>query len=172
MVKVGYGECRFSENNGLFYEHVPCSRVRLPQESLLIYVYFRGLILHSPYNCLSELIRTVTWENPNAIRCAMETLPIANSTQKIDVGTDWRLFTVAEDVMQSMTQVPIHFINITAMSEVRKDAHTSVHTLRQGKVLTPEQQANPATYADCIHWCLPGLPDVWNEFLYAKIMSN
>lgn len=117
------------------------------------------------------MTRTVTWGNPNAIRCAMETLPITNNTQRIDVGTDWRLFAAAEDVMQSMGQVPVHYINITALSEVRKDAHTSVHTLRQGKVLTPEQQADPATYADCIHWCLPGLPDVWNEFLYAEIMS-
>ncbi|KAJ4772714.1 Protein trichome birefringence [Rhynchospora pubera] len=121
---------------------------------------------------MSPAHETVTWENPNAIRCAMETLPIRNSTGRIDVGTDWRLFTIAEDVIQSMRQVPVHYINITALSEVRKDAHTSVHTLRKGKVLTPEQQADPATYADCIHWCLPGLPDVWNEFLYAKIMSN
>ncbi|KAF3336967.1 protein ESKIMO 1-like protein [Carex littledalei] len=120
---------------------------------------------------MSPAHETVTWGNPNAIRCAMETLPITNNTQRIDVGTDWRLFTAAEDVMQSMGQVPVHYINITALSEVRKDAHTSVHTLRQGKVLTPEQQADPATYADCIHWCLPGLPDVWNEFLYAEIMS-
>jgi hypothetical protein len=46
-----------------------------------------------------------------------------------------------------------------------------VHTLRQGKLLTPEQQADPKTYADCIHWCLPGLPDTWNHFLYAHIIS-
>ncbi|GFY82114.1 trichome birefringence-like protein [Actinidia rufa] len=69
-------------------------------------------------------------------------------------------------------QVPVHFLNITTLSEYRKDAHTSVYTIRQGKMLTDEQKADPATYADCIHWCLPGLPDTWNEFLYARIISR
>jgi hypothetical protein len=66
----------------------------------------------------------------------------------------------------------VHFVDITGLSELRKDAHTSVHTLRQGKLLTPEQQADPKTYADCIHWCLPGLPDTWNHFIYAQIVSS
>nr|CAD1841917.1 unnamed protein product [Ananas comosus var. bracteatus] len=102
----------------------------------------------------------------------METVPVMNRTTPLDVGTDWRLFTVADEVIRSMKKVPVHFVNITALSELRKDAHTSVHTLRQGKLLTPEQQADPATYADCIHWCLPGLPDIWNEFLFARIVSS
>ncbi|GFY83497.1 trichome birefringence-like protein [Actinidia rufa] len=67
---------------------------------------------------------------------------------------------------------PVYFLNITTLSEYRKDAHTSVYTIRQGKMLTDEQKADPATYADCIHWCLPGLPDMWNEFLYARIISR
>ena len=87
------------------------------------------------------------------------------------VGTDYRLFSVAENVTRSL-KVPVYFLNITRLSEFRKDAHTSVHTIRQGKMLTPEQQADPNTYADCIHWCLPGLPDTWNEFLYTRIISR
>ncbi|CAA6654741.1 unnamed protein product [Spirodela intermedia] len=69
-------------------------------------------------------------------------------------------------------KVPISFLNITTLSEYRKDAHTSVDTLRQGKLLTPEQKADPQVYADCIHWCLPGLPDTWNELLYALIIHR
>jgi hypothetical protein len=102
----------------------------------------------------------------------METQPISNRSATLDVGTDWRLYAGAQDVMQTFRRVPVHFVDITALSELRKDAHTSVHTLRQGKLLTPEQQADPQTYADCIHWCLPGLPDTWNEFLYAHIVSR
>lgn len=89
----------------------------------------------------------------------------------LNVGTDRRLLVVAANVTQSM-KVPVNFINITKLSEYRKDAHTSVHTIRQGKMLTPEQQADPTTFADCIHWCLPGLPDTWNEFLYTRIVSR
>ena len=90
----------------------------------------------------------------------------------LQVGTDRRLFVVANNVTQSMKVVPVNFLNITTLSEFRKDAHTSVYTIRQGKMLTPEQQADPATYADCIHWCLPGLPDTWNEFHYTRIISQ
>ncbi|MED6118532.1 Xylan O-acetyltransferase 1 [Stylosanthes scabra] len=123
------------------------------------------------FNSMSPLhIRSADWNNPDGIKCAKETTPIP-STSTPQVGTDRRLFVIANNVTQSM-KVPVNFINITTLSEFRKDAHTSIYTIRQGKLLTPEQQANPATYADCIHWCLPGLPDTWNEFLYARIISQ
>ena len=100
-----------------------------------------------------------------------ETSPIQNVTTPPNVGTDRRLCTIATDVIQSM-KLPVNFINITTLSEYRKDAHTSIYTIRQGKLLTADQMANPAVYADCIHWCLPGLPDTWNEFLYTRIVSH
>ncbi|CAD6334114.1 unnamed protein product [Miscanthus lutarioriparius] len=112
------------------------------------------------------------WGSPNAIKCFSETQPAINYTKKLEVGTDWDLFATAQRVTRSMKKVPVHFINITALSEIRKDAHTSVHTLRQGKLLTAEQKANPRKFADCIHWCLPGVPDTWNEFVYGHIVSS
>ncbi|KAH0665462.1 hypothetical protein KY290_030002 [Solanum tuberosum] len=116
-------------------------------------------------------IKSLDWENPDGIKCAKETAPILNTSMPLNVGTDKRLFVIAANVTRSIN-VPVYFLNITTLSEYRKDAHTSVHTIRQGKMLTPEQQADPATYADCIHWCLPGLPDTWNEFLYSRIISR
>ncbi|CAO2817068.1 unnamed protein product [Amaranthus hypochondriacus] len=117
-------------------------------------------------------IKSLDWENPDGIKCALETMPITNMTMPLNVGTDRRLFRAAHNVTQSMKRVPVSFLNITTLSEYRKDAHTSVHTIRQGKLLDAEQQADPEHYADCIHWCLPGLPDTWNEFLYTKIISR
>ncbi|XP_066384404.1 xylan O-acetyltransferase 6-like [Miscanthus floridulus] len=127
-------------------------------------VFFMGM---SPNHITPE-----AWGNQDGIKCAMETLPITNRSASLDVGTDWRLYAGAQEVLPTLRRVPVHFVDITALSELRKDAHTSVHTLRQGKLLTPEQQADPRTYADCIHWCLPGLPDTWNQFLYARIASS
>ncbi|RLN41532.1 protein trichome birefringence-like 28 [Panicum miliaceum] len=127
-------------------------------------VFFMGM---SPNHITPE-----AWDNQGGIKCAMETLPITNRSASLDVGTDWRLYAGAQEVLPTLRRVPVHFVDITALSELRKDAHTSVHTLRQGKLLTPEQQADPKTYADCIHWCLPGLPDTWNQFLYARIASS
>lgn len=124
-------------------------------------------------NLNSQIVnnRSLDWENPDGIKCALETTPILNTSMYLDVGTDRRLFVIADNVTRSM-KVPVHFLNITTLSEYRKDAHTSVYTIRQGKMLNDEQKADPATYADCIHWCLPGLPDVWNEFLYTRIISR
>ncbi|KAL1348273.1 xylan O-acetyltransferase 1 isoform X2 [Arachis hypogaea] len=116
-------------------------------------------------------IKSEDWNNPEGIKCAKETTPVTNMSTPLNVGTDRRLFVIANNVTKSM-KVPVYFINITTLSEFRKDAHTSVYTIRQGKMLTKEQQADPATYADCIHWCLPGLPDTWNEFLYTRIISQ
>ncbi|XP_021769204.1 protein ESKIMO 1-like [Chenopodium quinoa] len=117
-------------------------------------------------------IKSLDWDNPDGIKCALETTPILNTSMPINVGTDKRLFRIAHNITQSMKRVPVSFLNITSLSEYRKEAHTSVHTIKQGKLLTPEQQADPETFADCIHWCLPGLPDTWNEFLYTRIISS
>jgi hypothetical protein len=116
-------------------------------------------------------IRSLDWNNPDGIKCSKETAPILNMTTPLNVGTDSRLLVVEANVTQSMN-VPVYLLNITTLSEYRKDAHTSIYTTRQGQLLTEEQQADPKIYADCIHWCLPGLPDTWNEFLYTHIISH
>ncbi|KVI04832.1 PC-Esterase [Cynara cardunculus var. scolymus] len=66
------------------------------------------------------------------------------------------------------SKFPITFLNITQLSLYRKDAHTSIYK-KQWSPLTPKQIANPTSYADCVHWCLPGLQDTWNELLFAKL---
>ncbi|KAG7569888.1 PMR5 N-terminal domain [Arabidopsis thaliana x Arabidopsis arenosa] len=66
------------------------------------------------------------------------------------------------------SKTPITLLNITQMSNYRKDAHTSIYK-KQWSPLTAEQLENPTSYADCVHWCLPGLQDTWNELLFAKL---
>jgi hypothetical protein len=68
-------------------------------------------------------------------------------------------------------RTPVTYLNITHLSELRIDAHPSVYTItREGKLLSTEQQQQPLTYADCSHWCLPGLPDTWNMLLLDSLM--
>ncbi|GFP92761.1 protein eskimo 1 [Phtheirospermum japonicum] len=122
-------------------------------------------------NSRSIKVLSSNWNNPNEAACALETTPISNASMALEMGTDRRLLEVAKKVIND-TEIPVTLIDITALSEYRKDAHTSVYTIRQGKLLTPEQKADPATFADCLHWCLPGVPDTWNELLYAHIISN
>ncbi|KAK4480684.1 hypothetical protein RD792_013762 [Penstemon davidsonii] len=77
-------------------------------------------------------------------------------------------------IMQIITEefnksiVPITVLNITQISNYRKDAHTSIYKA-QWRNLTSKQLANPTSYADCIHWCLPGVQDTWNQLLFSKL---
>ncbi|CAM0955927.1 unnamed protein product [Alopecurus aequalis] len=86
-------------------------------------------------------------------------------------GTDSRrsvMRMIREILEGDGADVPVTFLNITQLSMYRKDAHTSIYK-KQWNPLTPEQIADPRTYADCVHWCLPGLQDIWNELLYTKL---
>ncbi|XP_010931950.1 protein trichome birefringence-like 11 [Elaeis guineensis] len=51
-------------------------------------------------------------------------------------------------------------LNVTQMTARRSDGHLSIFYLgRSGPA--------PLHRQDCSHWCLPGVPDAWNELLYA-----
>jgi hypothetical protein len=115
--------------------------------------------------------RNLDWDNPDGIKCSNETKPILNKSKPFDVGTNRQLFAIAVNVTRSM-KVPVNFLNVTTLSEYRKDAHTSIYTAIEGKLLSPEEKSDPLKYADCLHWCLPGLPDTWNELLYTYIISR
>ncbi|KDP44744.1 hypothetical protein JCGZ_01244 [Jatropha curcas] len=110
--------------------------------------------------------RSSDWNNPNGVNCAGETLPILNTSMALDLGTDRKISAIAANVIGSM-KIPVHFLNITTLSEYRKDAHPSFYNTNG-----PKQKANPAEFADCLHWCVPGLPDTWNELLHAHIIGH
>lgn len=71
---------------------------------------------------------------------------------------------VLETVLRDMNNPPF-LLDITLLSAMRKDAHPSIYS----GDLTPGQRANPDHSADCSHWCLPGLPDTWNQLLYTAL---
>ncbi|MBA0571454.1 hypothetical protein Golob_005028 [Gossypium lobatum] len=106
------------------------------------------------------------WGGEASKNCYNQTTPIADSNYW---GSDSRksiMKVIGEEFSKS--EFPVTFLNITQLSSYRKDAHTSIYK-KQWNPLTTEQLANPASYADCIHWCLPGLQDTWNELLFAKL---
>lgn len=70
---------------------------------------------------------------------------------------------IVEEVIKQM-QTPAMLLNITGLSEFRIDGHPSIYGRNQGKVHSSIQ--------DCSHWCLPGVPDAWNELLYFYLLSK
>ncbi|CAN4118192.1 unnamed protein product [Withania somnifera] len=107
------------------------------------------------------------WGNENGIRCFNETRPVSKKGHW-GTGSNKEMMNVVASVVRKM-KVPITVLNVTQLSEYRIDGHTSIYGELQGKLLTDEQRADPLHFADCIHWCLPGVPDTWNQLLFSYL---
>ncbi|KAL5720909.1 Protein trichome birefringence-like 35 [Ranunculus cassubicifolius] len=79
-------------------------------------------------------------------------------------GSDLPTMQMVERVLSELS-AKVSVLNITQLSEYRKDGHPSIYR-KFWETFSEKQLANPSSYSDCIHWCLPGVPDVWNELLY------
>ncbi|XP_058185147.1 protein trichome birefringence-like 34 [Rhododendron vialii] len=120
--------------------------------------------------------RAEEWGKPADQNCYNETEPISKegywgrgSDPKM-MGIDPKMMQIVEKSVFELQKkgVEIQILNITQLSKYRKDAHSSIYK-RHWSPPTKEQLGKPKTYADCMHWCLPGVPDVWNELLYAHL---
>ncbi|KAK9154033.1 hypothetical protein Sjap_001513 [Stephania japonica] len=121
-------------------------------------VFFTSM---SPYH-----EKSAEWGDEPGGNCYNQTTPIEDPTYWGN-GSRKGIMRVIGEVFSEL-EIPITFLNITQLSEYRKDAHTAIYK-KQWSPLTEEQLANPVSYADCVHWCLPGLQDTWNELLFAKL---
>ena len=72
-----------------------------------------------------------------------------------EISSDESLDPVAVSAVKG-TKVKI--LDITASSQLRDESHISRYSI---KATTGVQ--------DCLHWCLPGIPDMWNEILFAQL---
>ncbi|KAF8043430.1 hypothetical protein BT93_A1691 [Corymbia citriodora subsp. variegata] len=111
--------------------------------------------------------RSISPEHQGRQRCHNETQPIMDNSYQQTFPRTIRKIT--ERTIKRRT-IPVTYLNITKLSEYRRDAHPTVYTSRRGKLLTAEERRHPEVHADCSHWCLPGLPDTWNRLLYASLV--
>ncbi|XP_051128076.1 protein trichome birefringence-like 10 [Andrographis paniculata] len=96
------------------------------------------------------------WRDGGA--CNSDTLPgsVLSASQK---WTQYEIFTRVIAAHGSALDV----LNITRMTAMRKDGHPSVYY---------KSRPTPLHRQDCSHWCLPGVPDAWNELLYALVLKH
>lgn len=114
--------------------------------------------------------RAIVWGGRIGQNCYNETDPITREDGYGARGSDDKMVSIVVKKVEELRErgLKVQMINITEFSQYRKDGHPSIYR-KQWDPLTEEQQSNPTTYSDCIHWCLPGVPDAWNELLYAHI---
>jgi hypothetical protein len=97
-------------------------------------------------------------------KCNRETGPIFNQTHLTEYPEK---MVVLEQVLSQM-KTPVIYLNISRLTDYRKDGHPSVYRIRYD---TEEERMAAVTKQDCSHWCLPGVPDTWNELLYASLLQ-
>ncbi|CAN1235940.1 Protein trichome birefringence-like 10 [Linum perenne] len=98
--------------------------------------------------------------------CHLEKLPDLTATAD---SSDYR-FNVLLDVLSEQglneSTRAMNVLNVTHLASKRKDGHASLYYLEPGVGPAPIHRQ------DCSHWCLPGVPDSWNELLYAILLKR
>lgn len=94
------------------------------------------------------------WSEQSHRLCNMSDIPISEAG-----GKDRSVF--SDTILEAVNNltVPITVLHITSMSALRSDAHVG------------KWNGNPSV-PDCSHWCLPGVPDMWNEILLSYLLSQ
>ncbi|XP_052155183.1 protein trichome berefringence-like 7 [Oryza glaberrima] len=94
------------------------------------------------------------WSDTNQKVCEVTEQPSseAKGNDKSEFGT------ILADVVANM-KAPVTLLNVTLMGAFRSDAHVGTWSY-------------PPTVLDCSHWCLPGVPDAWNELVFSYLLTN
>eukprot|EP00253_Pinus_taeda_P023074 PITA_23074 len=102
------------------------------------------------------------WNERNRHRCYNQTEPVQIVGYKPPVPPQ---VPIVKQVLQK-TKFPVTLLDITGLIGFRKDGHPSVYSPDYNS----DQRKNPDEFGDCSHWCLPGVPDTWNELLYYSLL--
>ncbi|XP_047956167.1 protein trichome berefringence-like 7 [Salvia hispanica] len=94
------------------------------------------------------------WRNLTLRQCNVSKLPLPDS-----VGKDLSPFSDAVFEVVNGMVAPVTVLHVTPMSAFRSDAHVGTWSDRP-------------SLSDCSHWCLPGVPDIWNEILIAYMFGK
>ncbi|KAJ4757094.1 Protein trichome birefringence [Rhynchospora pubera] len=94
------------------------------------------------------------WSGANQKECKVTTEPSfdAKGTERNEFGD------IIASVVSTM-RAPVTVLNVTSMGAFRSDAHIGTYS-------------HPLTVLDCSHWCLPGVPDAWNEIVFSYLLTD
>lgn len=95
--------------------------------------------------------------------CLRQTRPLQEATEAAGGGGGGTTLAPEQAVVRGVIgamRAPVSLLDITALSQLRIDAHPSVY-------------AGPGRDGmDCTHWCIAGLPDAWNHIMYAMLLQH
>ncbi|GAY36306.1 hypothetical protein CUMW_021320 [Citrus unshiu] len=98
-------------------------------------------------------------------QCHKETEPIFNVTYLAKYPSKMR----ALEYMLPEMKTPVVYLNISRLTDFRKDGHPSIYRM---EYKNDQERIAAVNAQDCSHWCLPGVPDTWNELLYVSLLKT
>ncbi|XP_057468853.1 protein trichome berefringence-like 7 isoform X1 [Actinidia eriantha] len=94
------------------------------------------------------------WSGGTRQKCKVTRRPLSKTK-----GRDRSPFSnMVLNVVKNLS-IPVTVLHVTPMGAIRSDAHVGTWS------------DNPLV-PDCSHWCLPGVPDMWNEILFSYLLSQ
>lgn len=118
-------------------------------------------------NKTTVFFRSISPEHKGNHHCQNVTQPIMYESYKASFPKP--VIDIVERIIGGM-RTPVTYLNITKLSEYRRDAHPTVYAKK--KMMIEKEGKRPEAFADCSHWCLPGVPDTWNRLFYALLVFN
>ncbi|CAI0627978.1 unnamed protein product [Linum tenue] len=118
----------------------------------------KQLVFYRGYS--SAHFRGGDWDSGGS--CYNEKEPVLNDDGAI-VNSYPAKMKVVEEVIAGM-KFPVRLLNVTRLTNFRKDGHPSVYRK------SSSTNSSIKVVQDCSHWCLPGVPDAWNELIYANLI--
>ncbi|CAN0901253.1 Protein trichome birefringence-like 5 [Linum grandiflorum] len=115
----------------------------------------RQLVFYRGYS--TPHFRGGEWDSGGS--CYNEKEPI-QSDEEVIVKSYPGKMKIVEEVIKGM-KFPVRLLNVTRLTNYRKDGHPSVYR--------KNSSSSKRKVQDCSHWCLPGVPDAWNELIYANL---
>ncbi|XP_074295557.1 protein trichome berefringence-like 7 isoform X2 [Silene latifolia] len=94
------------------------------------------------------------WSNESSAYCNVTRFPTPETENSYESP-----FTNSVLNMVMNMKTPVTVLRITSMTASRSDAHVGNWSDRK-------------VVPDCSHWCLPGVPDIWNEILLSYLFPN
>ncbi|KAL2608349.1 hypothetical protein R1flu_026922 [Riccia fluitans] len=132
---------------------------------------YKGLAIMSTFAL--DHFENGSWSNGGS--CTREQ-PLKEG-EKLLEGMNYEMHQIVVEEYESTVQrrkrnrkkVQVGLLDVTLLSLLRADGHPGPF-----RVSHPYDGIEPGTLVqnDCLHWCLPGPVDTWNQFLVELILSN
>lgn len=98
-------------------------------------------------------------------QCHNETEPIYNTHYLKKYPSKMRAL---DYILRDKMKTPVIYMNISRLTDFRKDGHPSIY---RTVYKTEKERREAVSHQDCSHWCLPGVPDTWNQLLYVSLLK-